>query len=74
MRQWRKGGRRLQLVMLILLAGGLIGCAAKKPVYLKGTSEVIFVGPGECVEYSGDWSGAWLISDAALADLMECCE
>jgi len=60
-------------VILMLSVVGLNGCG-KRNVYLRGTSEVISVERGDEVDYPQSWTGAWLISDEALIDLLDAAE
>ena len=54
--------------MLGLFLGLSTGCAARVE-YVRGTSETVRLRAGEPAPRDG-----WLVSDAALVDLLECCE
>lgn len=55
----RRFARRLRRGMLILFLAALTGCGT---VYVGAGSEIRKV------------EGGWLLSDAALVELMECCQ
>lgn len=61
-------GQRLQAATLGLCLAGLIGCAPRN-VYVRGDSQAVPLAAGQPAPHAG-----WLLSDAAVADLVECCE
>lgn len=63
----RRYGRRLPTVMLTLCLLASTSCA-KNTAYLQGGSQAVPVSAGQVAPHDG-----WLLSDAALADLLECC-
>ncbi|MDY0282326.1 MAG: hypothetical protein RBR35_17405 [Salinivirgaceae bacterium] len=58
----RRYAKRLPLATLMLLTVALTGCGT---VYLKG---------GESGKEIEKVDGGWLVSDKAMADLIECCQ
>lgn len=54
--------------MLMLCLAASTGCAQRN-VYVKGDSQPVPLKTGQVAPAAG-----WLLSDAALADLLECCE
>jgi hypothetical protein len=64
----RRSAGRLIAVTLILSALSLTGCVKKPAVVLQGDSQILEVRAGQPAPVDG-----FLLSPAALVDLMECC-
>ena len=64
----RRSAGRLIAGTLILLALSLTGCVKKPAVVLQGDSQIIQIQAGQSAPVDG-----FLLSPAALSDLMECC-
>lgn len=68
MKKNRRSAGRLIAGTLILLALSLTGCVKKPAVVLQGDSQIREVRAGQPAPVDG-----FLLSPAALDDLMECC-
>lgn len=69
MKKNRRSAGRLIAGTLIFLALSLTGCAKSPPaVVLQGGSEIVELKAGQTAT-----AGGYLLSPAALVDLMECC-
>lgn len=68
MQKSRLSAGRLLLVTLILSALSLTGCGSLSPVVLQGNSLVLELKAGQPAPSDG-----YLLSPAALVELMECC-
>lgn len=61
--------KRLLAATLALSLAALTGCAARV-TYVRGTSEAIPLTDGQTVKIPEGWTGAWMLSDEALSDLL----
>lgn len=65
----RRSARILKTATLTLCLLLLTACAAHRAVYLRGDSQAHPVRAGQASPIDG-----WVVSAAALADLIECCQ
>lgn len=68
MKKNRRSARRLIAGTLLLSALSLTACAKSPPVVLQGGSAIVELKAGQTATADG-----FLLSPAALVDLMECC-
>lgn len=64
----RSWGKWLAAMLMLFLAASS-GCAPRV-AYVRGTSEAVPLHDGQTVTIPAGWTGAWMLSDEALADLL----